>query len=133
MRAADDARGVLIQHLVQDAVAEVIVGMSRDPQFGPVIACGVGGVLVEALRDVQLLLPPVRAEEARGALGRLRGATLLGHADVDAVVDVIVRFSELCLDLGSELQAIDINPVLVRRTGSGVCVVDSLFEKLDVT
>jgi acetyltransferase len=130
-RAANGARGVLVQAMVKDAVVEVIVGMSRDPQFGPVIACGLGGVLVETLRDVQLLLPPVGAAEARRALDSLRGAALLADADVDSVIDVLTRFSELCIDVGSELQAIDMNPLLVRRQGRGACVVDCLFERLE--
>ena len=127
MRTAEDARGVIVQRMVQDSQVEIIVGMSRDPQFGPVVACGLGGVFVETLRDVQLLLPPVTAEEARGALAHLRGASLLDKADMAALVDAIVRFSELCVDIGSEFQAIDINPLLVRSTGA--CVVDCLFER----
>ena len=124
---AQDEEGVLIQHMVGDAQAEILVGMSRDPQFGAVIACGLGGVLVETLHDVQLLLPPVSVTEARAALSRLRGAAVLGRADVEAVVDVLVRFSELCVDLKDLLQEIDLNPLIARSIGHGVCAVDSLF------
>jgi acyl-CoA synthetase (NDP forming) len=125
---ADDAQGVLIQHMIDDGRAEVIVGMSRDPQFGPVIACGLGGVFVEMLRDVQLLLPPVNSEEAQIALSRLRAAPVFGGSDVEAVVDVLIGFSELCLDLQDLLAAVDLNPLIVRSSGLGVQVVDSLFE-----
>src|SRR5260370_15521252 len=104
-----------------------MVGMSRDPQFGAVIACGLGGVLVETLRDVQLLLPPVSAAEARAALSRLRGAALLEPADIEAVTDVLERFSELCLDLHGAFTEIDLNPLIARSLGQGAVAVDSLF------
>jgi acetyltransferase len=124
----DDAQGVLIQEMVADGVVEVILGMGRDPQFGPVIAVGLGGVFVETLRDVQLLLPPVRRREAIAALQQLRGAALLHGSDFDALVEVLLRFSELCQDLGDWLRAIDINPLIVRRVSQGLTAVDSLFE-----
>jgi acetyltransferase len=127
-RLVDDAHGVLMQQMVADGVAEVILGMSRDAQFGPVIAVGLGGVLVEMLRDVQLLLPPVTRRDATAALQRLRGAALLEGADVDALVEVVLRFSELCQDVGDWLRAIDINPLIVRPVGQGLTAVDSLFE-----
>lgn len=131
MSAAPDARGVLVQEMVQDGVVELLIGMSRDPQFGPVLAVGLGGGLVEVLRDVQLLLPPVREAEVHSALARLRGAALLAESDVDAVVDVVLRFSELCVDTGAAFEAIDLNPLVVRRRGQGAVVVDSLFERME--
>lgn len=124
---AQDTEGVLIQHMIADGHAEIIVGMSRDPQFGAVIACGLGGVFVETLRDVQLLVPPVGVEEAQTALSRLRGAAVLEGADIKAVVDVLVRFSELCLDVCDIVQEIDLNPLIACPTGLGVWAVDSLF------
>ena len=127
-RLAEDIQGVLIQEMVVDGTAEVILGMSRDAQFGPVIAVGLGGVFVETLRDVQLLLPPVRRPEAAAALQRLRGAAVLQRADIDALVDVLLRFSQLCQDVGDSLHAIDINPLIVRPVGHGVIAVDTLFE-----
>ena len=95
---ADSVNGVLVQEMVAGGT-EVIVGMSRDPQFGPVIACGLGGIFVETLKDVQLLLPPPRTPRSGQALTRLRGYRIL-QGGLDAVVDVVLRFSELCLDLG---------------------------------
>jgi acetyltransferase len=124
---AQDAQGVLIQRMVSGGQAELIVGMSRDPHFGPVIACGLGGIYVETLGDVQLLLPPVSVAESRGALARLRGAVLLEQADVDAVIDVLVRFSELCVDLQNVVTEIDLNPLIARSKGQGAIAVDSLF------
>ena len=64
---ADSVNGVLVQEMIPSGT-EVIVGMSRDPQFGPVIACGLGGIFVETLKDVQLLVPPLTETEIRQAL-----------------------------------------------------------------
>jgi acetyltransferase len=128
--SARDAEGVLIQHQLTDGIAEVLVGMSHDPQFGPVVACGLGGVNVEAMRDVRLLLPPVSEADGRAALERLRGASRLARADVPALIDVLRRFAELCVDLGDLLGAIDLNPLIVRPADRGIVAVDYLFEVL---
>jgi acetyltransferase len=119
---SDSVTGVLVQEMVPPGT-EVIIGMSRDPQFGPIIACGLGGVFVETLKDVQLLVPPISEAEARQALARLRGSRLFDHA---AIVDVLLRFSELCLDVGDLVQEIDVNPLIV-AAGQGACAVDCLI------
>jgi acyl-CoA synthetase (NDP forming) len=129
---SDTVNGVLVQEMVP-AGTEVIVGMSRDAQFGPIIACGLGGIFVETLKDVHLLVPPLSEAEARAALTRLRGYPILqgtrgsASADVDALVDVLLRFSELCLDLGGLVQEIDVNPLIVAEAGRGACAVDFLI------
>jgi succinyl-CoA synthetase beta subunit len=129
-QAEAEVRGVLVQEMAPPGW-ELIVGMSQDPQFGPVIACGLGGIFVEVVRDVQLLLPPISEVQARAALQRLRAFRLLqaggrGHppADLDAIVDVLVRFSELCGDVQDLVQEIDINPLLALP--KGVLAVDCL-------
>jgi len=127
---AFSVNGVLVQEMIPSGT-EVIVGMSRDAQFGPVIACGLGGIFVETLKDVQLLLPPISDAEVRQALTRLRGYPVLqgtraaAPADLDALVDVLLRFSELCQDLGDVVQEIDVNPLIV--TGDSICAVDCLI------
>jgi len=129
---SDAVSGVLVQEMIAPGT-EVIVGMTRDPQFGPIIACGLGGIFVETLKDVQLLVPPISEVEARAALTRLRGYPILqgtrgaGPADVDAIVDMLLRFSELCLDLGELVQEIDVNPLIVAEAGQGACAVDCLI------
>lgn len=133
-RAAPRAiiRGVLVQEMVGPG-QEVIVGMTRDPQFGPVLACGLGGIFVEALDDVQLLLPPLSEAEARAALARLRGYALLqgargaAAADLPALVDVLLRFAELAIDLGDVVREIDVNPLILLPPGRGACAVDCLI------
>lgn len=127
---AAEIRGVLVQEMVRDGT-ELIVGMSLDPQFGPVVACGLGGIFVDTLRDVQLLLPPLSEADVRSALERLRGYPILQGtrgavaADLDALVDALRRFSELCDDLRDVAKEIDINPLVVRQAGRGVCAVDA--------
>jgi acyl-CoA synthetase (NDP forming) len=120
---SDSVTGVLVQEMVPPGT-EVIVGMSRDPQFGPIVACGLGGVFVETLKDVQLLVPPISEADARRALDRLHGSQLFDH---DAIVDVLLRFSELCLDVGDLVQEIDVNPLIVAEAGQGACAVDCLI------
>jgi acetate---CoA ligase (ADP-forming) len=127
-----DIRGVLVQEMVP-AGREVLVGMSRDPQFGPIVACGLGGVLVETLRDVQLLPPPLTEPEVRATLARLRGYPVLlgtrgaGAADLDALVDVLLRFADLVGDLGDLVREIDVNPLVVYQSGAGACAVDCVI------
>ena len=125
-------RGVLVQEMLGPGT-EMILGMSRDQQFGPVLACGLGGTFVEVLRDVQLMLPPVAASEARSAIERLRGFPILQGlrgarpADLEALVDVLLRFSELCHDLRDVVGEIDVNPLVVFEAGRGACAVDCLI------
>ncbi|HEV8676788.1 MAG TPA: acetate--CoA ligase family protein, partial [Methylomirabilota bacterium] len=129
---AADIRGVLVQEMVPPG-REVLVGMSRDPQFGPVVACGLGGVLAETLGDVRLLWPPLTEAEARAALARLRGYPVLlgtrgaGPADLDALVDVLLRFGDLVADLGDLVREIDINPLVLYGAGGGGCAVDCVI------
>jgi len=100
---------------------EMALGMMSDPQFGPVVLVSAGGTLIELLADRVALLPPVDRFRARRALDRLAVSALLtGHrgsegADVDALVDVIARFSELVADSAGSVVSIDINPVIVGR------------------
>src|SRR5262249_40634493 len=96
--------------------AEVIVGARRDPQFGPMVLVGLGGIAVEILKDVALAPAPIGVERARTLLDTLRAAPLLHGArgrrpvDVAAVVDAVVRLSWLAADLGARLVDLEINP-----------------------
>ena len=111
---------------------ETIVGMTSDPQFGPGIVFGLGGIFVEVLHDTVLRVPPLDADEAREMIDALKGAaTLKGvrgqpSADLSAIVDVLRKFSHLCLDLRGVVQEIDINPLLVLDAGQGAKAVDCL-------
>ncbi|MCM8748128.1 acetate--CoA ligase family protein [Thermomicrobiaceae bacterium CFH 74404] len=125
--------GVLVQEMAAGG-RELIVGMTVDPAFGPAIAVGLGGIFVELLRDVALGVPPLTRRDCRAMLARLRAAPVLetgargtGPADLDAVVDILIRFSQLCIDLQGEVSEIDINPLVVFERGLGAKVVDCLI------
>jgi len=124
--------GVLVQEMVAGG-RELILGMSKDADFGPAIAVGLGGIFVEVLKDVTLGVPPLTERDRRSMLARLRGAAILdgtrgaGPADIDAVVDILGKFSQLCIDLQDVVSEIDINPMLVFERGQGARVVDCLI------
>ena len=120
--------GCQIQEMVQDA-REIIIGMNRDPQFGPLVMFGLGGIYVEVLRDVSFRVAPMSAQQAREMIESIRSYKLLtgvrGQApsDLDAVVDTILRISQLVTDF-PEIAELDINPLLVREEGKGAVAVD---------
>jgi acyl-CoA synthetase (NDP forming) len=134
-RRAPAARvdGVLVQRMVTGGT-EMIVGMKRDPLFGPAVVCGFGGVFVEVMRDVAVRVPPFDIAEARAMIAELRGSVLLRGArgrppgDVAALADTLVRVATLAEAQGETLQALDINPLLVLEEGRGVVAVDWLVE-----
>jgi succinyl-CoA synthetase beta subunit len=117
---------VLVERLVSDGIAELLVGVRTDPVFGPVLSLGVGGVLTELVRDVAHLVLPVDAAEIRRALLGLRCAPLLtGYrgapsADLDRLVAVVAQVAELVLDM-PELVELEINPLIVTADGAWAC------------
>jgi len=129
-----DIEGVLIQEMVGGDAVEVIVGVLRDADFGPVVVFGSGGVLVELFEDSSLRLPPLSRREAREMIDETEAARLLAGfrgkpaADVEALVDTLVRVSQLAVDLEGQIAALDINPLLVLPNGQGVRAVDALLE-----
>lgn len=135
-RHAPSARidGVLVQPMAPPG-REVILGISRDPQWGPLLMVGLGGVLVEALGDVALAPVPLDRTAARALLGRLKAAQVLGPfrgqpaADTDALVELMVRLSHFAADYADEIAEIDLNPVIVHAEGQGVSIVDALIVK----
>lgn len=131
--ACPDARidGVLLSPMEKGGV-ECIVGVQRDPSFGPVVMLGLGGVFVEVLRDVSFRSAPVSKKMAADMISELRGRDMLKGvrgqppADIDALSDLIVRVSEFAVAAGDSLESLDINPVLVRPEGQGVVALDAL-------
>jgi acetate---CoA ligase (ADP-forming) len=123
--------GVLVQEMVTGA-REMMVGVARDPQFGPVVTCGLGGVFVEVMQDVSRRVAPLAIEDARDLVASLRAAPILGAfrgrapADVDALAEVLVRIARLALDLDDRIAEIDLNPLMVRDAGHGTVAVDAL-------
>jgi acetate---CoA ligase (ADP-forming) len=109
---------------------ELSVGITADPDLGPLVVVGAGGVLVEHLADRAVALPPVGISQARRMLSRLRAAPLLAGfrgrppADLDAVARAIVSVSAIACELGGELAGLDINPLICGP--AGVVAVDVL-------
>ena len=119
-RMAHDLRGypltgMLVCRQIRGGL-ELVLGLHRDPEMGPVVMAGSGGVLLELVRDVAFCAPPLSADKARDMLARLRAAKLLagyrGAAarDVAAVVDALVALGRLAVDLDEIVQSVDINP-----------------------
>ncbi|MDD5006983.1 MAG: acetate--CoA ligase family protein [Syntrophorhabdaceae bacterium] len=123
--------GVLVQEMVSEG-REVIVGISKDPQFGPIIMFGLGGVFVEVLKDVAIRRVPLSRFDAEEMVREIKGNALLGafrgspEADIDAIVDVLLKMSQLAVDLGDYITEIEINPLIVFEKGNGVKAVDAL-------
>ena len=114
--------GVLVQPMVQNG-RELIVGMTRDPVFGPLVMFGLGGILVEILRDVSFRIAPFGRGEARRMMGEIRGARLLDAvrgapaADRGALEDVLLRVSRLAIDY-PEITELDVNPLMAMPSGA---------------
>jgi acyl-CoA synthetase (NDP forming) len=111
----------------------VILGINRDQRWGPLLMVGLGGVLVEAVRDVVLAPAPLDRDAALALLGRLKGAALLGPyrgmpaADTGALADLMVKLSQFAFDHAEDIAEVDLNPVIAH--GNGVTVVDALIVK----
>jgi acyl-CoA synthetase (NDP forming) len=122
-------RSFLVEEMVTDATLELVLGVTRDPQFGLVLTLGAGGVLAELLRDVVSVLLPATREEVRRALSRLRCWPLLDGfrgrgADVEAVLDAVSSVLGYAEAHRGELLELEVNPLLVRPVG--VVAVDAL-------
>jgi len=120
-------RRLVVQSLVSSST-ELLLGMRRDPIFGPVIALGIGGVLTELAADVQVRLPPLTALDVEAMMAGLRYRTVLegarGRIPVNrkALIATVLAFSELVAEHGSELDSLEINPLLVDENGLPVAV-----------
>jgi acetate---CoA ligase (ADP-forming) len=123
--------GVSVQEMVADGV-EVIVGVSCDPQLGPVLLFGTGGVMVEVFNDVALRRCPITRHEAQAMIAEVKGARLLQGfrgrpaADLEALADTLVRVSHFAMHMDGHLAELDVNPLMVLPAGQGVKAVDAL-------
>jgi acyl-CoA synthetase (NDP forming) len=123
--------GILVQEMIQGG-SEVMIGMSQDPQFGPTIAFGLGGIFVELLKDISLRVTPLSQSDAAQMVKEIKGYPILQgvrgkkRADIEAVVDVLHRISRLAQDWKDTISEIDINPLIVFDEGHGVKAADAL-------
>jgi acetyl-CoA synthetase len=124
--------GVLVQPMVPAGI-EMMMGIRNDPFAGPMVAFGLGGILVELLKDTALLPAPFSAAEAEDALGRLRGAALLRGfrnlpaVSIPALAQVLARFSEFAADQAGLIAEVDVNPLIC--AGERIIAVDALIAR----
>ena len=120
--------GCLVQKQVGGG-KEVIIGMNRDPQFGPLVMFGLGGIYVEVLKDVSFRIAPFSSEEANEMIREIRSFNLLQgvrgqiRADIESIVGVLLKVSQLVTDF-PEIVELDINPLMVFEEGRGVTAID---------
>jgi acetyltransferase len=120
--------GCQVQQMVKGG-REVIIGVNRDPQFGPLLMFGLGGIYVEALKDVTFRVAPIGQREANEMLGEIRAIRLLRGvrgekpSDMAAIADTVLRISQLVTEF-PEIVEMDINPLMVFEAGKGALAVD---------
>jgi hypothetical protein len=123
-------KDVLISAMAPQGI-EMLLGIKRDPQFGPVVLIGFGGVLAETLGDIQFALPPFDAAHARRCVERMRLRPLLDGlrgeppVAIDAFCEAAANFSELADALADDVVEADVNPIIVHSRGA--IAVDALF------
>jgi acetyltransferase len=121
--------GVLVQEMVRGG-KEVILGMMRDPQFGPMLMFGLGGIYVEVLKDVAFRIAPITRADAENMIEEIRSVALLKGArgekpaDLDAVAAGLLRLSRLVTDF-PQIVELDVNPLLVFEKGDGAIALDA--------
>ena len=128
-----DARilGVMVQEMIPQG-KEVILGITRDMQFGPMIMFGLGGIYVEVLKDLSFRIAPLSVESADAMIREIRAFPLLrgvrgeAPADIEGIRDALLRLSQIAIDFPEIIEA-DINPLLVCPEGQGAVAVDARF------
>lgn len=116
-------RGISIQEMIMDK-QETIIGLNKDPQFGPVIMFGLGGIYVEILKDVSFRIAPITESDARDMIEEIKTIKLLKGvrgakpSDINSIVEILLKISQLVTDF-PEIMEMDINPLFVKAEGSG--------------
>jgi acetyltransferase len=123
--------GVMIQEMISGG-KEVIIGITRDTQFGHMIMFGFGGIYVEVLKDVSFRIVPLSKEDAHEMIREtkvfplLRGVRGEAEADIEAIENSLLILSQMALDFPQIIEA-EINPLLVKKRGEGVVAIDARF------
>jgi acetyltransferase len=121
--------GCQVQEMAPPGGMEILIGMNRDPQFGPLVTFGLGGIYVEALKDVTFRVAPFTRKDAEDMLREIRSRALLegvrGNPPIDkeAIVDTLLRIGQLVQDF-PEIAELDINPLIVYPEGQGAIAID---------
>lgn len=117
-----DLEGILVEKQVKKGT-ELLIGMNIDPTFGPVVAFGIGGILVEAIHDVSFRLCPTKKDRALRMIDELKTQKMLNGfrglppVDRNALAEMIVKVSEIAIDMGRYIKEIDLNPVIANEDG----------------
>lgn len=123
-----DVKGVLLEQMVPKGV-ELIVGVQNDPQFGPIIMAGMGGIMTEVMKDVSFRMLPITESDAKSMLEELRGAPLLKgfrgskSIDIKMLAKMLVRIGKMAMDNADYINSIDFNPVVAYP--DSYCIVDA--------
>ena len=119
----------ILQKMIEGG-QEVIIGMKRDPQFGPLLMFGLGGIFTEVIKDVSFGLAPLNKQEAKEMIFKIKSSKILTSfrnqkpSDINSLIDILVKLSQLSLDF-PEIKEIDLNPVKVFEKGKGNICVDA--------
>ncbi len=128
-KISDDITGIVVQKMVP-AARELVVGGKYDPSFGPIVLTGLGGIMVEVLKDVSIRLAPVDSDAAMEMLGELSGSRILGRfrgmreADLRAAARILSRVSVL-MSRFPQIRELDLNPVSLNDDGEGAMALDA--------
>lgn len=123
-------QGVIVQEYAATG-REVIVGMIKDPTFGATLMFGLGGVFVEVLKDVSFRVTPLTRRDAEEMVKEIKGYKVLEGfrgeppADVNAIIDAIMKISQLSADFEKDFSEMDVNPIFVYAAGKGLKAVDA--------
>lgn len=126
--------GVLVQEMIRGV--EAIVGVTNDERFGPAIMFGLGGVFAEILKDFAFRICPIDAQDAMEMIRQVKGFPILAgarggeRADIQALVDTLLKVSAFAMDLRDSMGELDINPLFVLAEGQGVIAADALIQPL---
>ncbi|WP_457750949.1 acetate--CoA ligase family protein [Thermococcus sp.] len=122
--------GVLVAPMLKPG-REIIIGVTEDPQFGHALMFGLGGIFVEVLKDVTFRIIPITERDARKMITEIKSYPILAGArgeepaDIDAIVDLLLKVSDLVNDLDVYIKEMDLNPVFVYNKGEGAVIVDA--------
>lgn len=125
--------GILIQEMLKGDFTEMFIGAKRDPIFGQMVIAGLGGVYIEVLKDISMRKAPVSKEVARQMIEELQASEVLQAyrgklaSDIDALSNVIAKFSTVLASLDNDILEADLNPVMVFSEGQGVKIADGLM------
>ena len=123
---SQEEKRISVQKMADEPITELIIGMTTDPQFGPALMFGIGGILVELLEDVSFRIAPITEYDANEMIHEIKGFPILDgyrgkpKADIEAIVEVLMKISDL-VTKHEEIHEMDLNPVFIYEKGL-ICV-----------